>query len=420
MRTSRTTILLALAVAAGAATSQAQHIPPPPVATGCWDLQGNAGTQGRNFLGTTDNRGFDVRVNNQRALRLDLTSVGATWHDGRPVILSGPTVLGGYAGNRVTPGAVGAAICGGGLLWTSPEEGGYWDQPNAVTEVAGTVGGGVGNQAGNDNADLNDAAYATVSGGWGNVAAGYASTVGGGTANHALGMFSTVAGGHSNQATGNYATIPGGEVNRAGGDYSFAAGYRATVRPQDTGTFVWADRSQNVDFTSSGPNQFLVRATGGVGINLDNPGATLDVNGTGRFSSFLSIGARASGGSTPLCLAAANQIGHCSSSLRYKIAIESFAGGLDLVGRLHPIAFTWREQGLKDLGLGAEQVEEVEPRLVTYNAEGLVEGVKYDRIAVVLVNAVRQQQSQLEKQRQLIEEQRRQIAELSERLESQE
>jgi hypothetical protein len=37
-----------------------------------------------------------------------------------------------------------------------------------------------------------------------------------------------------------------------------------------------------VDFASSGANQFLIRASGGVGINTSNPGATLDVNGSLR------------------------------------------------------------------------------------------------------------------------------------------
>src|SRR5262249_30177551 len=167
---------------------------------------------------------------------------------------------------------------------------------------------------------------------------------------------------------------------------------------------------------STGPDQFLVHAIGGVGINLNNPGAALDVNGDGRFSSFLQVGSLGFGGFLPLCIGANNQLAFCSSSLRYKTGIEPFAGGLDLVGRLHPISFTWREQGLKDVGLGAEQVEAVEPRLVTYNQEGGVEGVKYDRIAVVLINAVREQQAQIETQRRLIDEQRQRISELSSRL----
>ena len=47
--------------------------------------------------------------------------------------------------------------------------------------------------------------------------------------------------------------------------------------------------------------------------------------------------------------------------------------------------------------------------LVTYNKDGQIEGVKYDRIGVVLVNAVKEQQAQIESQQKLIETQQRQI-----------
>jgi hypothetical protein len=47
-----------------------------------------------------------------------------------------------------------------------------------------------------------------------------------------------------------------------------------------TSAFVWAD-SQNAPFSSTGSDQFLIRAQGGVGINTNNPnGAGLNVNGT--------------------------------------------------------------------------------------------------------------------------------------------
>ena len=67
---------------------------------------------------------------------------------------------------------------------------------------------------------------------------------------------------------------------------------------------------------------------------------------------------------------------------------------------------------MHDLGLGAEDVEAIEPLLVTYNAKGEVEGVKYDRIGVVLVNAVKEQQKMIEKQQLQIDLQVKQIAEM--------
>ncbi len=112
-----------------------------------------------------------------------------------------------------------------------------------------------------------------------------------------------------------------------------------------------------------------------------------------------------SAGSAHLCRNAANQLAACSSSLRYKTNIAPFRPGLNLVERLRPITFTWRDGSARDLGLGAEDVARVEPLLVTYNPEGRIEGVKYDRVAVVLLNAVREQQEQLQQQQQQIDEQ---------------
>jgi hypothetical protein len=91
------------------------------------------------------------------------------------------------------------------------------------------------------------------------------STVGGGAGNTAGGQNSTVAGGGVNTANGYGATIPGGVSNTAAGAYSFAAGRRA--KANHDGTFVWAD-SQDSDFGSTGLNQFLVRAAGGVLMNV--------------------------------------------------------------------------------------------------------------------------------------------------------
>ena len=45
-----------------------------------------------------------------------------------------------------------------------------------------------------------------------------------------------------------------------------------------------------------------------------------------------------------------------------------------------------------DMGLVAEEVNAVEPLLTTTNTSGAVEGVKYDRVGVVLINAVKEQQ----------------------------
>ncbi|MBK9165809.1 MAG: tail fiber domain-containing protein [Acidobacteria bacterium] len=114
-------------------------------------------------------------------------------------------------------------------------------------------------------------------------------------------------------------------------------------------------------------------------------------------------------GATPLCRNASNELATCSSSARYKNNITAFSSGLDLIRRLRPVSFNWTDGGLADLGLVAEEVAAAEPLLTTTNAKGEVEGVKYDRVAVVLVNAVKEQQTQIEAQQKQIEQQQAEI-----------
>jgi len=114
------------------------------------------------------------------------------------------------------------------------------------------------------------------------------------------------------------------------------------------------------------------------------------------------------GGSTNLCRNGSNQISTCSSSLRYKTDVYPFFGGLDIVKRLRPIGFTWKEGGAQDVGFGAEEVEKVEPLLTFRNKQGEIEGVKYGQISAVLVNAIKELQAQIERQRREIETMREQ------------
>jgi hypothetical protein len=109
-------------------------------------------------------------------------------------------------------------------------------------------------------------------------------------------------------------------------------------------------------------------------------------------------------GSTNVCFGFLNHLSYCSSSLRYKTDVQSFTGGLDILNRLRPITFTWKKSGKRDIGFGAEEVEKVEPLLTFRNPEGEVEGVKYSQISAVLVNAIKEQQTQITFLRKKIED----------------
>ena len=161
------------------------------------------------------------------------------------------------------------ATVGGGALnlasdWNTTVAGG---SGNAASFTFATVGGGTQNIA-NSTASV-------VSGGDHNLAQGAFSSILGGLNNNADGYLATIGGGAGNEAGGSYATAPGGFANSAAGAYSFAAGRKAEVNADHPGTFLFAD-SNVPAFLSVAPDEFAVRATGGVRLvtGMDSSGAT--------------------------------------------------------------------------------------------------------------------------------------------------
>lgn len=216
---------------------------------------------------------------------------------------------------------------------------------------------------------------------------------------------------------------------------------RADIRFDGTTLKLLAGTSTGAPVSTNG---IAITTSGSVGIGTTNPqgkldvagnveiGSTLDVTGRGFFYNGLSVvggdffvqgqmninhelvGAEArftsvslfpvSGGDQSLCRnSSTGFVAFCSSSLRYKSDIKTFGQGLDLVNRLRPISFAWKQTGERDIGFGAEDVAKIDPLFVNYNDKGEVEGVKYDRLSVVFVNAFKEQQAQIEQLRTQIE-----------------
>jgi len=302
-----------------------------------WQLRGNAGTTaGVDFLGTTDNQPLELKVNNQRALRMEPNPFGA------PNFVAGHNELGLFGSMGLTGVAIGGGssnsvnsdfttIAGGSfnnIQDTSPFGfiGGGTGNVIRASSRSATIGGGVNNTIDNSTGfigggernfiDFGD--HVVISGGLSNRVGFFAvgipsgATIGGGQNNTNLtgtqgtigggfgntvgtnlvfsvqpdGFRGTIAGGGSNTVIGMYGSVPGGLGNVAS-SFAFAAGRRAQA--VNDGTFVWAD-STDGSFSSTASNQFLIRASGGVGIGKTNPATALDVNGTITASGLVRIG----------------------------------------------------------------------------------------------------------------------------------
>lgn len=177
----------------------------------------------------------------------------------------------------------------------------------------------------------------------------------------------------------------------------------------------YANGAFQIDAVNVPGGRFTILESGNVGIGSATPFDKLDVIGVIR------VGTLGSGAGTTetLCRNGLNQISICSSSLRYKTNIAAFAPGLQLIQQLRPISFDWKQGGRRDVGFGAEEVARVNALFVTFNQQGEVEGVKYDRFATLFVNAFKEQQAQIETQQQVIRTQQTKIQQQRASLETQ-
>jgi trimeric autotransporter adhesin len=205
------------------------------------------------FVGTTTSAPLALQVSNTVGLRLEYPTLGTV-----------PNLVGGSSGNSVGASTQGAVIAGGA------------GNAMGIFNAYSAIGGGQGNNI------AQGSSFSTISGGALNTIGQNSiySAIGGGDENSigANGGASVIGGGQGNSISPNaaFAVIPGGQFNTVGTGaiYAFAAGRRANA--SHPGTFVWAD-SKNADFASASSNQFLIRASGGVGINMTDPEAELHV-----------------------------------------------------------------------------------------------------------------------------------------------
>jgi hypothetical protein len=138
-------------------------------------------------------------------------------------------------------------------------------------------------------------------------------------------------------------------------------------------------------------------------IQLGTSSDNVNVSGKLKLENF------GSSGSTAVCRNSLSQLSACSSSIRYKTNLTPYSQGLNLIKRLRPVTFNWKADNTLDFGLVAEEVAEIEPLLVTRNERGEIEGVKYDRVGVVLINTVQEQQRLIETQQQKVAAQQQRL-----------
>jgi len=91
-----------------------------------------------------------------------------------------------------------------------------------------------------------------------------------------------------------------------------------------------------------------------------------------------------------------------SSDKRLKKNIKTVESALDKVIALRGVSFNWEEGGAKAIGLIAQEAEKVIPEIVLQDENGYL-GIKYNNLIGVLVEAIKEQQEQINTLKKLIE-----------------
>ena len=101
------------------------------------------------------------------------------------------------------------------------------------------------------------------------------------------------------------------------------------------------------------------------------------------------------------------KLGVITSSARFKEAIKPIDKASEVILALKPVSFRYKADidpdGIPQFGLIAEEVEKVNPQLVTRDEDGKPYAVRYEAVNAMLLNEFRKEHRRVEEQRNYFE-----------------
>lgn len=142
-----------------------------------------------------------------------------------------------------------------------------------------------------------------------------------------------------------------------------------------------------------------ILSSGNVGIGVTNPADKLTVAGVVAPSADNTYTLGKNGARWSAVWSANGTIQ--TSDIRLKKNIQPLKYGLKEVMQLHPVHYNWIDDDVTEkIGLIAQEVKEMIPEVVSGNETKELLGMNYAELVPVLINAVKEQQIQIEKMKQ--------------------
>jgi trimeric autotransporter adhesin len=269
--------------------------------------------------------------------------------------------------------------------------------------------------------------------------------------------------GHNNAATGWYALFRNttGHDNTANGYQALSGG--PVFTPPATGNDNTADGSNALfnnttgnDNTGSGYNALYSNTTGShntasgyealyktlgshnvgvgfqAGFNLTTGSNNIDIGAVGnsgdtntirigkggvQTKAFMQGISGASVTGSAVQVSSSGQLGVATSSARFKDEIKPMDSASEAILALKPVTFRYKQEidpeGTRQFGLVAEEVEKVNPGLVTRDAQGKVFTVRYEAVNAMLLNEFLKEHREVQEQKATIAKQQKQIEALA-------
>jgi FtsZ-binding cell division protein ZapB len=274
-------------------------------------------------------------------------------------------------------------------------------------------------------------------------------TVASGSASIAMGNgsaasgWSSFASGGSTKATGGTSTAMGwgtiasgasatalGAITKASGDNSASMGLYTIAKPflsLAIGLYNDSTCSSSSSWIPSDPifiigngtadnnrlNAFTVLKNGYTAIGHASPTQMLDVNGNARFR-----GVSSGTFGNNLNIMADGTLTTATSDVSMKENIYQISNALDLVTQLRGVFFNWKNDAKKtqQIGMIAQEVEPVVPAIVFTNPVDGLKGINYSQTTALLVEAIKDQQHQIESQKRENQQLKADLQAMKERL----
>ncbi len=245
-----------------------------------------------------------------------------------------------------------------------------------------------------------------------NTADGYASlnhnTTGGtNTATGALALNVNTTGG-GNTADGVYAlAVSNGDTNTAVGAYALG---NNTTGAQNTAVGYFALVNNNtgngltcVGYSCETGSDALTNATA-IGAHAKvSQSNSLVLGGAGAYAVKVGIGTDAPSSVLTIARGAGHPVSdswETYSSRRWKTNIQPLRNALGTVEQLRGVSYELKDSGKHEIGVIAEEVGAVLPEVVTYEENGKdARGVDYSRLTALLIEAIKQQQREIQQQK---------------------